>query len=258
MLCGFDDEPPPVHSYGHLCTLFYDAVKPVAPDAEVDWYAQHLPPDAGLLLELMCGSGRLLVPLVAKGLKLHGVDASAAMLASCEARLAVRELAAPLFRQDLTQLNLPFRYVAAFAAVGSFQLITDPGAALSALRRIRAHLVDPGMLLLDLFVPSDSAQRLGAPLVEVRTVKLGDDTTIAVRSESTVWAEARMSRTDYRYAHRRGSARLAEEHETLTLTWYPPEDIVAMLTESGFRDATVVESHRDDDGELQFRVSARA
>ncbi len=258
MLCGFDDEPPPVQSYGHLCTLFYDADKPVAPEAEVDWYAHQLPPDAGLSLELMCGSGRLLVPLVAKGLKLHGVDASAAMLASCEARLTARELTAPLFRQDLTQLNLPFRYVAAFAAVGSFQLVTDPGAASAALRRIRAHLVDPGWLLLDLFVPSDSAQRLGAPLVEVRTVRLADDTTITVRSESTVWAEARMSRTDYRYAHRRGAARLAEEHETLTLTWYPPEDVVALLTESGFRDATVLESHRDDGGELSFRVSARA
>lgn len=258
MLCGFDDELPPVHSYGPLCTLFYDADKPAAPDAEVDWYARHLPPDAGPLLELMCGSGRLLVPLAARGLKLHGVDASAAMLASCEARLAARELVAPLFRQDLTQLNLPFRYAAAFVAMGSFQLITDPGAALSALRRIRAHLVDPGLLLLDMFVPSESAQRLGAPLVEVRTVRLADDTTIALRSESTVWAEARMSRTDYRYAHRRGAARLAEEHETLTLTWYAPDDIVAMLTESGFSDATVLESKRDDAGELTFSVSARA
>ena len=73
-------------SYGPLCTLFYDADKPVAPDAEVTWYAQRLPRDQGPLLELMCGSGRLLVPLAARGLKLHGVDSSAAMLASCEAR----------------------------------------------------------------------------------------------------------------------------------------------------------------------------
>jgi predicted TPR repeat methyltransferase len=75
-----------LHAYGPLCTLFYDADKPVAPDSEVGWYAENLPKDAGPLLELMCGSGRLLVPLVEDGFKLHGVDFSAAMLASCEAR----------------------------------------------------------------------------------------------------------------------------------------------------------------------------
>jgi len=249
---------PPLHSYGPLCTLFYDADKPVAPDAEVAWYAQRLPQDAGPLLELMCGSGRLLVPLAAMGLKLHGVDFSAAMLASCEARLAARSISAPLFRQDLTQLNLPFRYSAAFVAAGSFQLITDPGAALLALQRIRAHLVDPGILLMDMFIPSESAQRLGAPLVEVRTVRLGDGTQIALRSESTVWADARMARTEYRYAHRRGATRLAEEHEALTLTWYPPDEIAAILGDAGFHDVTTEVAPTVDGDDTKFTVTARA
>ena len=194
----------------------------------------------------------------ADGFNLHGVDFSAAMLASCEARLAARAIKAPLFRQDLTQLNLPFRYTAAFVAAGSFQLITDPAAAASALQRIRAHLVDPGLLLMDMFVPSESAQRLGAPLVEVRTVKLADGTQIALRSESTVWADARMSRIENRYAHRRGAARIAEEHETLSLTWYSPEEIAALLADAGFRDVTTGESPRDDGEERTYLACPRA
>jgi SAM-dependent methyltransferase len=245
-------------SYGPLCTLFYDADKPVAPDAEVAWYAQRLPRDAGPLLELMCGSGRLLVPLAAQGFKLHGVDTSAAMLASCEARTAARDIEAPLFRQDLTQLNLPFRYAAAFVAVGSFQLITEPGAALLALQRIRAHLVDPGMLLLDMFLPEESELRLGAPLVEVRTVRLEDGSQIALRSESTAFAEARMVRTEYRYAHRRGATRLAEEHERITLTWYTPEEISALLAEAGYRDVTTGDSPQGGRDGTVFSVTARA
>ncbi|HQR11396.1 MAG TPA: methyltransferase domain-containing protein [Casimicrobiaceae bacterium] len=246
-----------MRSYGPLCTLFYDADKPLVRDDEVAWYAQRLPKDAGTQLELMCGSGRLLVPLVADGWKLHGVDASAAMLASCEARLAERRLAAPLFRQDLTQLNLPFRYSAAFVAAGSFQLITDPGAAALALQRIRAHLVDPGLLVMDMFVPSESSQRLGAPLVELQTVKLHDGTQIALRTESTMWADARMWRSQYRYAHRRGAKLLAEEHETLTLTWYSPEEIAAMVTEAGFRDVTTGASPRDGGDDRTFTVTAQ-
>lgn len=248
-----------MHAYGPLSTLFYDADKPVAPEGELAWYATRLPKDAGLLLELMCGSGRLLVPLAEDGYKIHGVDFSPSMLASCEARLAARGMKAPLFRQDLTQLNLPFRYSAAFVSWGSFQLITDPAAASSALRRVRAHLVDPGLLLMEMFVPAESTQRLGAPLVEVRTAWLADGTQIALRSESTVWADARTWRTENRYAHRRGATRLAEEHETLTLTWYSPDEITAILADSGFHDVTTGASPRNDDGgEMTFSVSARA
>ena len=245
-------------SYGPLCTLFYDADKPAAPDAEIAWYAKQLPKDAGLLLELMCGSGRLLVPLAVDGYKLHGVDSSAAMLASCEARLAAHDIVAPLFRQDLTQLNLPFRYSAAFVAAGSFQLITEAGAPLLALQRIRAHLIDPGLLLMDMFVPSESAQRLGAPLVEVRTVKLGDGTQIALRSESTVWADARLSRTEYRYAHRRGAKLIAEEHETLSLTWYSPDDVIALLTDAGFHDIRIAAAPMHEGDDTTYSVTARA
>ena len=244
-------------SYGPLCTLFYDADKPAAPEAEVAWYAQHLPKDAGVLLELMCGSGRLLVPLAAQGFKLHGVDSSAAMLASCEARVAAHGIEAPLFRQDLTQLNLPFRYAAAFVAVGSFQLITEPGAALLALERIRAHLVEPALLLLDMFVPAESELRLGAPLVEVRTARLEDGSQIALRSESTVWADARMVRTEYRYAHRRGATRLAEEHESISLTWYTPDEISALLAEAGYRDVTTGASPQVSSDGRVFSVTAR-
>ena len=111
-----------------------------------------------------------------------------------------------------------------------------------ALQRIRAHLVDPGILLLDMFIPAESELRLGAPLVEVRTVRLGDGSQIALRSESTAWAERASSRTEYRYAHRRGATRLAEEHETMTLTWYPPEEISALLADAGFRDVTTGDS----------------
>ena len=246
-----------MHSYGPLCTLFYDADKPVVADGEVAWYAQSLPKDAGPLLELMCGSGRLLVPLVADGWKLHGVDASAAMLASCEARLAERKLTSPLFRQDLTLLNLPFRYSAAFVAAGSFQLITDPGAAALALQRIRAHLVDPGLLLMDMFVPSESSQRLGAPLVELERVALGDGTHITLRTESTMWAEARMWRIASRYSHRRGATLLGEENEVLSLTWYSPAEISALLAEAGFRDVAEGTSPRASDDSMHFAVTAR-
>ena len=51
--------------------------------------------------------------------------------------------------------------------------------------------------------------------------------------------------------------RLAEEHETLTLTWYPPDDIAAMLADAGFRDVTVGDLESNDAGATTYSVSAR-
>lgn len=205
----------------------------------------------------MCGSGRVLVPLAARGHKMHGVDLSAARLAQCEARLAARQLTAPLFRQDVTQMNLPFRYGCALVAGAAFQFVTDPAAALGALGRVRAHLVAPGTLLIDAEVPAASVQRLGAPLVEVRTARLADGSQIALRSETTWWADARLVRADHRYAHRMGAQRLAEEHETVTRVWYPPEELAALVREAGFEDVRLGASPRPDNDVEAFTIEAR-
>ena len=60
-----------MHAFGPLSTLYHAADRPRAADAEIAWYAQHLPPGA-LNLQLMCGYGRLLVPLTASGCKVSG------------------------------------------------------------------------------------------------------------------------------------------------------------------------------------------
>ncbi len=246
-----------MQAFGPLATLFLDADKPQAPEAQLAWFADALPVAAGTLLAPMCGAGLLLVPLVAAGRSVHGVDISPSRIAACEARLAAASVTTPLFRQDVTQLNLPFRYAAAFVPGGALQLVTDAAAVASTLSRLRAHLVDPGVLLLECYVPAESRQRLGAPLVEVRTVKLADGTQIALRSESTCWADARLLRTDNRYAHRRGAQRLVEEHEALTVTWYPPDEIADIVRTAGFRDVEIKPSALSRETGETFMVSAR-
>jgi Methyltransferase domain len=224
-------------AFGALSALFREADRPAAIGSEIAWFCERIPPE-GLALDVMCGWGRVLVPLAGQGRKVHGVDGSAAMLARCDARLAATGTATPTFRQDVAQLNLPFRYSHAFIADGAFQLLTDPNEAAAALERLRAHLVAPGLLFVDCRIPPAAVQRLGAPLVEVRTVRLADGTQIAVRSETTWTAEAQIARAANRYAHRRGAQRLAEEHETIASTWYAADECTALLLAAGFNEVT--------------------
>jgi SAM-dependent methyltransferase len=224
---------------GPLAALFAEATAPCADDGEIAWYRQHLPEETGLVLDVLCGYGRVLVPLCAAGRKVHGIDPSAAMLERCNARLAAAGLATTTLRQEPAQMNLPFRYVGAYVAGGALQAITDPVLAEASLARIRAHLVDPGVLLVDCRVPPTSQQRLAAPLVELRTATLADGTRIALRSETTWTPEARLARAQNRYAHRRAAQLVGEEHETLRSTWYAPADMIELVRAAGYRDVRV-------------------
>jgi SAM-dependent methyltransferase len=226
-------------AYGPLCQQFYDADKPRPDDIELGWYLDRLPRGAGPVLEPMCGSGRLLVPLAARGLALHGVDTSAAMLDACRARLAASGLDAELVRQDVAALNLPFRYGAAFVAAGSFQLLTAPSRARAALARIRAHLVPPRLLLLCLDVPDAALHPPGATQVDVRSVRPDGGPRITLRSETTVDRDARLLSIRTRYERRGASGAVEREDEALDLTWYDEHEIAVLLESAGFRDVAI-------------------
>ncbi|MGH8850081.1 MAG: class I SAM-dependent methyltransferase [Casimicrobiaceae bacterium] len=207
---------------------------PRAATDEIAWYEASLPREAGILLHLSVGHGRLLIPLLEAGLSLHGVDTSAACLGRCGERLDEAGRRAELFRQDATALNLPFRYAAAFFAAGTFQRLTSRVRALDALLRIRAHMIGPGLLLLDLVVPEEAAHPPGAPIVELRTLALPDGSQIARRSETVVDPVARRSVVHNRFERRRGAKVTAREDDVCELTWYAEEEIVAIVRDAGY------------------------
>jgi hypothetical protein len=250
-------------AYGRLCSLFCDVDKPRASDGEVAWYASRLPPDSGPALEAMSGTGRLLIPLLQQGRNVHGVDLSPAMIAGCETRLAAANLRTSLFRQDVVTLNLPFRYVAAVVAAGSFQLLTDPSAAQKALERIRAHLVEPGLLLMDMYIPAEAAHPPGAPVVQIQTVTLPDGTKIARRSEVYVDVEGKRIDIKSRYEQRERATIQSREDESLAVTWYSEDEIVALVRDAGYREVTIGEpawatGANTPDDERRFSVVAKA
>jgi SAM-dependent methyltransferase len=250
--------PPLPSAFGPLSTAFHDALQGTADVAEIDWYAARLPLGQGPVLEGLCGSGRTLVPLAQRGFHVHGVDQSAAMLAACEARLALAGLAATLFRQDITELNLPFRYAAAYVSAGSFQLLAAPLAARAALARIHAHLVPPGLLLLDLVIPEAGMHPPGAPLVEIRAVKLADGARITLRTETLVQPDARRLDVESRFEKRAAAGPIEREDARHARLWYEEADIAALLADSGFVDISIEAGPRPDAGERRFAACARA
>ncbi len=112
----------------------------------------------GPVLELGCGSGRLLLPLARAGFSVTGVDNSSAMLARARARLAREETAVrqrlTLISGDMTALSLPDDPRFALAIIPYNTLLhLDSDQTAAALRGIRRALGENGRLFIDLINP---------------------------------------------------------------------------------------------------------
>ena len=113
----------------------------------------------GPILDLGCGTGRLLVPLCRDGHVVVGLDRSAPMLARAAVRRA--RLAAParrralLVRGDLGRL--PFRrrprFALALAAFHTVQHLHTDAELVRFFRAVRGLLIPGGWLVFDLFAP---------------------------------------------------------------------------------------------------------
>jgi SAM-dependent methyltransferase len=115
----------------------------------------------GSLLELGCGSGRLLLPLARAGHPVIGLDNSPAMLERARTKLAKEAEAVQsrvrLVEADMAEFNLNgraphSRYPLILIPYNTFMHL-DSAQALATLKRVKAHLGEDGKLFIDLANP---------------------------------------------------------------------------------------------------------
>src|SRR5262245_42057804 len=114
---------------------------------EIDFFGQFV--ETGQpALDAACGTGRLLVPWVAAGLDVDGVDASADMIACCREAAERVGRNPDLYVQPLHRLDLPRRY-GSIVVCGGYGLGATREHDLEGLRRLYSHLEPGGLLALD-------------------------------------------------------------------------------------------------------------
>jgi len=111
------------------------------------------------VLELGCGSGRVLSALRRPGRRLVGLDRDAGLL-----RLARRSLGSgvDLVRADMTKFELGERFERVLIPYSALYCLLYKADALSCLRSVRRHLTRDGLLLLDAYA-ADAFHRAGGP-----------------------------------------------------------------------------------------------
>jgi SAM-dependent methyltransferase len=137
---------------------FYDYVVPYAARPDIRFYVEAARRHGGPVLELGCGTGRILIPTARAGIDISGLDASEGMLRVCRARLEaepadVRRRTA-LHRGDLRHFDLGGRFQLITMPFRPFQYLLTVEEQLGCLSVIWRHLELNGQLVFDLFNPS--------------------------------------------------------------------------------------------------------
>src|SRR5260221_4348162 len=104
---------------------FYD-IEHAQFDEDLTLYQDFAALCMGPLLELACGSGRLLLPLAREGYELTGVDTSTAMFNLARQRLQDECLTShcKLVQQDICTMRLEHQFLMVFIALDSFSHVT--------------------------------------------------------------------------------------------------------------------------------------
>lgn len=226
--------------YGELCSEFYDADKPFASNEELKLYQDTFNKDA-LLLEPMCGSGRLLIPLLNLGYEIHGLDNSEKMLANCKKRAAEFDLKPTLFAENIDTFSSKQKYDGIIIPFGSFQLLYPRERAYTVLYLFRELLNPNGKLIVDLFIPWEALYENANEDTSIRQVTLpcGDIIEITNRTTTNKYQQHMLSQSHYKKISH--GIVTNEEHEKMDICWYYPMEIQYLLEKYGFNDIQKVD-----------------
>jgi SAM-dependent methyltransferase len=204
--------------------------------ADRDYYTEFFSDFDGRVLELACGTGRLLIPIAKHGIPIHGVDSSEDMLEVLRKKTSVLRLPSiELHCQSMEDFSLPIKYDAILVASGSFQLLTSLEGAKSSLKCIRAHLTERGFVLIDIFIPWDDiiVQRRDDYHV-TRDVVRDDGKRSIVLERFEIDIPKQIKHGTYRYEfydQKRLTDCIADD---LSIRWYWKDEFLRLLSEAGF------------------------
>lgn len=124
------------------------------PYDDVSFYLPQLKHNAERVLELGCGTGRVLVPLAEHCGYIHGIDISGAMLDICREKLKIAEIPqnkAAVKVGDICDFSLDDQFDLIIAPFRVFQCLTSEKQICSFFGCVRNHLSPTGRCILNVF-----------------------------------------------------------------------------------------------------------
>jgi SAM-dependent methyltransferase len=193
----------------------------------------------GPILELGCGSGRVLLHLAREGLETYGVDSSPAMLDLARRRLAHQPALAQrvhLLEADFTRLDLQRAFPLVLLPFNTFAHLTESAAIREALAAIAAHLAPGGSAV---FALPNPIPIFGSPtegLVLERTFR-DESRGVIVQQFSSLRVDraAQLGRITWLYDEIAADGTVTRTPVPMTLRYFFPNELTGLLERAGLR-----------------------
>lgn len=169
----------------------YDSVTLYRSRPDVDFYVDEARFTEGKILEIGCGTGRVLIPIARLGKEITGVDSSPRMLEQCKLRLdqeppEVRDRVR-LIQADMRELDLGERFSLITIPFRPLQHLMAVSDQIATLQGIHRHLEPGGRLIFDVFNPNIRY------LLEDRTEEREDTAEVELPDKRSFRRTARIS-----------------------------------------------------------------
>lgn len=234
----------PDPEYGAAAARYYDAAHDgIRGRHDVAFYLQRARESGGPVLELGCGTGRVLLPIARAGIPCTGLDAHVAMLDVLRAKQPPPNL--QLVCAGMQDFDLgDARFALIYSAFRAFQHLYTVEEQLACLTAVRRHLAPGGRFVFDVFNPDLTRLAAHSEDLDDGSSPDGED-----RVERHIHIERDFGRqvqtVRIRYVRRRGDRVLATDEQTFDMRWYFRFELEHLLVRAGF----VVDAvHGDFDG----------
>jgi len=128
---------------------YADRFDPAVVDPVVDFLAA-LATDAAAL-ELGIGTGRVALPLAQRGVRVHGIDLSEAMVARLQAKPGAERIGVTV--GDFATTNVEGTFSVAYLVANTIMNLTTQGEQVACFQNVAAHLQPGGCFVLEVLVP---------------------------------------------------------------------------------------------------------
>jgi SAM-dependent methyltransferase len=147
----------PIEEYGpsaygdRFADIYDERPEVLALDTEgtVAFLAEHA--GSGPVLELAVGTGRIALPLSERGIDVHGIDASEAMVARLRSKPGGGRI--PVTIGDFADVPVEGRYTLVYIVFNTLFALQTQEAQVRCFENVAAHLADDGVFVVEAFVP---------------------------------------------------------------------------------------------------------
>ena len=173
-------------TYGDRISEVYDDLYKDCDEAAIEVLGKLA--KGGRALELGIGTGRVALPLLRQGVKVHGIDASPAMLDKLRRKPGGQDIIVTL--GDFADVPVEGVFNLIYVVFNTFFALLTQEDQVRCFERVAEHLSDDGVFVIEAFVPDMTRFDRGQSL---RVVTMGDDIVRLDATQIDVWNQQLVS-----------------------------------------------------------------